>query len=394
MAPVLLLLQFLLFSVIAQADFESDNYLAGRLSGKSNQAVKPKVDLTLQHFSYAGPMAVMQLVNDWKGELKSGKDAISFIQAELSTTYNSFTIGYIQRKSHQFSLGNDLAKGFYYYNNEVKLDDKMQINAKMESKVYSGEGLKIAHKFDFSYLDHRFSVTPSIVNLRLDEIIWGGFDGNLFYSSPEDEDWGGTIELDYGYTDDSIARRPLNGESLGWLHGLDLDFVWNTPWLNAKYSGVNVFSRIYWDNMPKTTATISTESAFYLSGTEYFENSVLTPPALHYIEASTPLSFADSALKAFLVPELYSISQNMHLFSSAQITPIRSFYYHGFQYLTTPGTWGSASPIKLGLQHDFSSRTTKLSLQHEYVSMEFASQTVDVSKSQQVVLKFGAHIKF
>lgn len=394
MTPVLLLLQFLLFSVTSQAGLESSEYLINRVSDDSNQAISPKVDLTFQHFSYAGPMAVMQLANDWKGKLKSGKDAISFIQAELSTTYNNFTIGYVQRKSHQFSLGNDLAKGFYYYNNEIRLGDKMQINAKMESKVYAGAGLRIAHKSNFSYLNHQFSVTPSIVTLRLDEIIWGGFDGNLFYSSPDEGDWGGTIHLDYGYTEDSIARRPLKGEYLGWLYGLDLDLAWSNSWIEAKYSGINVFGRIYWDEMPKTTATISTESAFYLIGPEYFEDSVLNPPTLHYLEASTPLSFADTALKAFLVPELYSISQNMRLFSSAQITPIRSFYYHGFQYRTEPGVLGSDVPIKLGVQHDFSSRTTKLSLQHEYVSMEFASQTMDVSKSQQLVLSLGVHVQF
>lgn len=362
-------------------------------------------------------MAVMQLANDWNGKLKSGKDAISFIQSEISARYKNFTLGYLVRKSHQFKIGNDLARGFYYYNNDITLAEQMQINAKMQSKVYAGKGLRLAHTFHLPYMDthHRtdtrlhgrlhgqppydyedshLKITPSIVVLRLDEITWGGFDGDLYYSSPKDDDWGGEIDLDYGYTKDHIARRPLEGEHLGWLYALDLDIDWVSPWFDAKYSGINVFSRIDWKDMPRTTAKISTESAFYLIGPEYFDDVVLNAPALHYLEASAPLTFADSALKAFLVPDLYAISQNMHLFSSAQITPIRSFYYHGFQYRTKPGAWGSESPIKLGLQHDFSSRTTKISMQHEYVSMEFASQTMDVSKSQQVVLKLGLHVGF
>ena len=363
-------------------------------------------------------MAVMQLTNDWNGKLKSGKDAISFIQTEISANYNSFTLGYLERKSHQFSIGNDLAKGFYYYNNDIELANKLQINAKMKSKAYAGKGLRLAHTLPLpymdthhnhnspsymdshpklhtsSYMDSHLKITPSIVVLRLDEITWGGLDGDLYYSSPKEDDWGGEIDLDYGYTKDHIARRPLEGEHLGWLYALDLDIDWVSPWFDVKYSGINVFSRIDWKDMPKTTAKISTESAFYLIGPEYFEDSVLNAPALHYLEASTPLSFADSALKAFLVPDLYAISQNMHLFSSTQITPIRSFYYHGFQYRTKPGVWGSESPIKLGLQHDFSTRTTKLSMQHDSVSMEFASQTMDVSESQQVVLKLDLHVSF
>ena len=392
---------------------------------KTDHTLDYTLDYTLEHFSYAGPMAVMQLANDWNGKLKSGKDAISFIQSEISARYKNFTLGYLVRKSHQFKIGSDLARGFYYYNNDITLAEQMQINAKMQSKVYAGKGLRLTHTFHLPYLDthHRtdtrlhgqppynyvdthlkitpgnyvdthLKITPGIVVLRLDEIIWGGFDGSLFYSSPDEDDWGGTIDLDYGYTKDFIARRPLEGEHLGWLYGLDLDVEWSSPWLEARYSGINVFSRIYWKGMPRTTAKISTESAFYLIGPEYFDDAVLNAPALHYLEASTPLTFADSALKVFLVPDLYAISQNMHLFSSAQITPIRSFYYHGFQYRTKPGVWGSESPIKLGLQHDFSTRTTKLSMQHEYVSMEFASQTMDVSESQQVVLKLGLHVSF
>ena len=361
---------------------------------KTDHTLDYTLDYTLEHFSYAGPMAVMQLANDWNGKLKSGKDAISFIQSEISARYKNFTLGYLVRKSHQFKIGNDLARGFYYYNNDITLAEQMQINAKMQSKVYAGKGLRLAHTLHPSYMDTHLKITPSIVALRLDEIIWGGFDGSLFYSSPDEDDWGGTIDLDYGYTKDFIARRPLQDEHLGWLYGLDLDVEWSSPWLEARYSGTNVFSRIYWKGMPRTTAKISTESAFYLIGPEYFDDVILNAPALHYLEASAPLTFADSALKVFLVPDLYAISQNMHLFSSAQITPIRSFYYHGFQYRTKPGVWGSESPIKLGLQHDFSTRTTKLSMQHEYVSMEFASQTMDVSKSQQVVLKLGLHVGF
>lgn len=420
---LLLLVHLLLFSLTAQAETESPEHLTGQqyLTGhptehstQSKQTTNPKVDFTFQHFSYAGPMAVMQLANDWNGKLKNGKDAISFIQTEISASYNNFTLGYLERKSHQFKIGNDLARGFYYYNNDITLAEQMQINAKMQSKVYAGKGLRLAHTLPLpymdthnnhnspsyldshlnAYVDSHLKITPSIVVLRLDEITWGGFDGNLYYSSPKDDDWGGEIDLDYGYTKDHIARRPLEGEHLGWLYALDLDVDWASPWFDAKYIGMNVFSRIDWKEMPKTTAKISTESAFYLIGPEYFEDSVLNAPALHYLEASTPLSFADSALKAFLVPQLYSISQNMRLFSSAQITPIRSFYYHGFQYRTEAGIFGSGSPIRLGLQHDFSTRTTKLSLQHEYVSMEFASQTMDVSESQQVVLKLGLHVSF
>ena len=356
---------------------------SGTIDNSSNESMEVKFQA--DHFSYAGPMAVLALAGDWRGKFKNGKDVISFFETELSVRTNNVVLGYLRRVSHQFEIGNDLARGFYYYNNAIELDERMEINATMDGKVYSGSGLRLGYSFE-NFLGFGFenylSVTPSIVALRLDNIIWGDFEGNLFYSNTDD--WGGTIDLDYSYTKDYVVRRPLSGEYLGRLYGLDLNVDWNSPWLEASYKGINVFSKIYWDGVPTTTAQFSTETAFLLYGYEYFDDVILDAPALHYLEASTPLSFINSAL----------ISQHLRLFSSAQITPIRSFYYHGFQYRTEPGVLGSDVPIKLGVQHDFSSRTTKLSLQHEYVSMEFASQTMDVSKSQQLVLSLGVHVQF
>lgn len=344
-----------------------------------------EVKFQANHFSYAGPMAVLEIANDWSGKFENGKDVISFFETELSVRTNNVVLGYLRRVSHQFEIGNDLARGFYYYNNAIKLDERMEINATMDGKVYSGSGLRLGYSFEnllgFGF-ENYLSVTPSIVALRLDNIIWGDFEGSLFYSNTDD--WGGTIDLDYSYTKDYVVRRPLSGEYLGRLYGLDLNVDWDSPWLEASYKGINVFSKIYWDGLPTTTAQFSTETAFLLFGYEYYEDVILDAPALHYLEASVPLSFVNTAF----------ISKKIRLFSSAQITPIRSFYYHGFQYRTEPGVLGSDVPIKLGLQHDFSSRTTKLSLQHEYVSMELASQTMNISNSHQLVLSLGVHVQF
>jgi len=338
---------------------------------------KTETKFTLEHFSYAGPMAVLQLANDWHGDLKKQNDAVSFIQGEFSFAHKGFQIGIVRRMYHQFEIDNDLARGFYYYNNKIELDQRMQINANMTSRVYSGSGLRIGYEFDDSFgafFEH-LKITPSIVALRLDDIIWGGFDGDLYYSSTDD--WGGTIDLNYGYTKDHIARRKLPGDYLGWLYGLDLGIDWQSPWLDLKYEGINVLSRIYWDGMPRTTAQISTETAFYLLGHEYFEDVILNAPALHYLEAAAPFSIFSSATSNF---------NSIYWFSSAQVTPIKSFYYHGLQIRT--------AEIKLGIQYDFDSNTSKISLEHANAVMEFASQTLDVSRSQQIVMKLGLRYLF
>lgn len=354
------------------------------LSALSSFSVKAEdeVGYSLDHFSYAGPMAVLQLANDWRGDIKQGSDAVSFVQNEISVKRNNFTLGLLARNYHQFHIGNDLARGFYYYNNEISLDEELRIDASMRAKAYSGTGLRLGYDFLFSPIaETSLSFTPSLTALRLDNITWGKFEGELFYS--DTDNWGGTIDLDYGYTTDHIARRSLQGESLGQLYGFDLETEFKSPWIDVSYQGINLFSRIYWDGLPKTKAQVSTETAFLLFGYEYYDDVILHAPALHYVQASGPLS---------IIPIISTPSFDW--LTSARITPVKSFYYHGFQYRSSLNIFDSAQDVKFGLQHDFSTRTTRLSFDIPNIKAVLASQALDLSRSQQLVVKFTFHYSF
>ena len=371
LASFLILISFSLsfsISVIADAGANSDLI-----------EDEDSIQYSFDHFSYAGPMAVMQLANDWNGDIKQGDDAVSFIQSEVSAKTNHFLLGFLTRYYHQFSIGNDLARGFYYYNNDISLDEELRIDAAMQARVYSGTGLRLGYEFLINpFSQARLSVIPSFVALRLDDIIWGGLEGELFYSNTHS--WGGTIDLDYGYTEDHVVRRPLEGEYIGQLYGLDLDLNWQGPWLSFDYQGVNLFSRIYWDGLPQTTAQVSTETAFFLFGYEYFDNVILHAPALHYAQASGPFPIAPNS--------------KLHWLSSARVTAVKSFYYHGLQYRSELEVFDRMQVFKLGFQYDFSSSTSRLSVEHSNITAVLASQTFDLSKSQQLVAKFTFHYTF
>ena len=113
----------LFFNIFFLSSLLTHSFIAYAGDDYSNKNVEIK--LQTNHFSYAGPMAVLQLANDWNGDFKRGKDAISFFETELSVRANNVVLGYLRRVSHQFEVGNDLARGFYYYNNDIELDERM-----------------------------------------------------------------------------------------------------------------------------------------------------------------------------------------------------------------------------------------------------------------------------
>lgn len=330
-------------------------------------------------------MPVFQIANDWHGDLKSDDDAISFIQNEISVNFNHFIISALTQTYHSFLIDDTLASGFYYYNNDITLDDELRINATLDAKTYSGEGIRLGYEFTSSAItpnllpsNINIALTPSLVALRLDDITWGDLEGELFYTSRDD--WGGTIDVDYGYTEDHIARRPLTENHAGQLYSLDLEADIDTPWVDFDYKGVNIYGQIHWDDLPKTRAQISTETAFLLFGYEYYEDVILNPPALHFLQVAIPIDIIEI--------------KHIYWKTNARFTPIKDFYYHGLEWREDIRWFGAIEVFKAGLQYDLSNKTPKLSVELSNFSLVFASQTIDVSESQSLLAKFEFGVSF
>lgn len=339
-----------------------------------------KVSYSLDHFSYAGPMAVLQLANDWHGDMKPGKDAVSFLENKVQVSTGNAQFSILSRTYHEFLISNDLARGFYYYNNNIELDEELRIQSTLQAKSYSGEGIQLGYQFNFALSkDHSLTWTPTLTALRLTDIIWGDLEGELFYSNTQD--WGGTLDLDYHYTKDHVVRRPLNGDYIGQLYGLDLEVAYQSKLFSAYYQGINVASRIYWDGLPTTTAQISTQTAFLLFGYEYYDDVVLTAPAFHYGRVEMALGGRLS-------------SSGISFRSDGYFTAIREFYFHGIEWENTVNWFAEAEVVKYSIQFDPTHSSSKISFNHTIFSTTLASQTLDISRSRQLIANFAFNYTF
>jgi hypothetical protein len=376
--------------------------LLSLLSITALSAYANDIKYSFELISYAGPMPILQLANDWHGDIKSGRDAIFFLENKIQTTTqlgatsnktpttsaqqdgynqeNSIIFSILSRTYHEFLIGNDLARGFYYDSNDIALDNELRIDASMHAKSYSGEGIQLGYEFNFSpFNGHSFIWTPTLTALRLTDVIWGSFEGQLFYSNTDD--WGGTIDLDYLYSEDHVARRPLEGKYIGQLYGLDFDISYQSKYFSAHYKGINVMSRIYWDGVPATTAQISTETAFFLLGYEYFDDVILDAPALHHSRIALPLN-----------EDIYG--HGVSLRTDGYFTAIREFHFQGIEWKKTVDWFSEPEDIIYSIQYDFAHSSSKVSFEHPNFSATFASQTLDVSKSQQLIINLSLGCEF
>jgi len=324
------------------------------------------------HFSYSGAMAVFGLANDWRGTFRSGKDGILDQRFVFSALYNDIEIGYSHILYHQYEFPNDLARGFYYYNNNVKLDSPFTIDTYLKAQSYSGRGLTLAYPFQFSLSllaeNLNFSFKPRLNWFHLDYLVWGEFNGELTYL--DNKNWGGTIDLDYRYSKDFVLRRPLENDPSGELYSFDLEF--KTQWSSGEfnYSGRNLYALIDWPKVPHSFGRVTTEGPLALYAREGFDKDFsANPPALHYAE---------------LKQNLYS--DQWQLLMDARHTSIRDFYRLGFRYL--------GDNVSFSVRQDVQHNSVELALSYQGNSLWLQSQTWDVSQSQQLTAGYSFSYSF
>lgn len=242
------------------------------------------VEVRSNNFAWSGPMAVLPLLDNWNGSMEDGDDGFFWQQHEIGFQHASgVSLTQVSREHAEYLMPNRLALGFYYEANEIALEDAYDVqDVRLEARHYQGEGINLGYLFDVG----QWRLQPSFTWLRLFELYWGTLDGDLYYLNANE--WGGTVDLSYGYTEDKVVRRELDERSYGDLYALDLRLDYQSDDFDLHYQGYNLLGRIVWDGLPYTDARLSTTGEFALFGREYFEDSRLTPSRVHNLEIRKP----------------------------------------------------------------------------------------------------------
>jgi len=332
--------------------------------------------LTSQQFAYSGAMAPFQLANDWHGTIKKGKDGFFYQRNSASVAVLNILekidieIGTTRIQHHEYQFPNDLARGFYYYNNDIELDNALVINTYLKAQMYSGSGYFAAINYQQQYHHYLLKIIPRFNQITIDNFIWGELKGNLFYQSQES--WGGTIDIDYGYTEDHVAKRPLSKKYKGDMTSFDLSLKAIYPQGEAQYTGINLWNDIDYPDLPQSNGQISTNKALLIYIKEFNGNRKYRANAIHELTLSHKVN----------------IINNHNIYAAANINSnhLKIFYHFGFGY-----HWPT---IKFYSLFDIKEKAIFLSAKHKYFQFDFGSQTFDVSKSQIVKLNLSLNYSF
>lgn len=236
------------------------------------------VSFEYEGIAHTGPMAIDAVVNDWDGKIIKEDDGFLWQQSSANLFFGPWRVSYLNRFHAEYRFPYQLAEGFYYATNDITPDNEYSRYSRIEARDYRGKGWEVSHAFE---LTPQLTLTPKISWLLLDRILWGSVEGDVRYGSPDD--WGGRLDIDYGYTEDKILRRTLEQEHYGDLYALGLEASFRKGRYTAYYRGENLLGVIDWQGIPYTDARLDTEGNYLLDGYEYYDTVNLTPSAIHWL---------------------------------------------------------------------------------------------------------------
>lgn len=316
---------------------------------------------------YTGPMALLELANNWKGDLQTGDDGVLFHQQEFGLTLNNVSVSYIKRLHAEYQMPYEVAEVFYAFQHDLELSQPLTTNADLKVQDYRGEGFKLQYDFEFDSL----TIAPHISWLELDTITWGSWRGDFSYQNRQQ--WDLNLAVDYYYTEDKLIRRnksptrPLN-PGTGNLLSLGTEIHWQWHDYKLHYQGENLLARIVWKSLPTTEAKVSTDGAFFIIGYEFDENKQLTPAAHQRLRHSYRLS------------SLWGVAANSWL------NTLRSTHSLGAQFYQPS--------YQLQLLRQTDANVWTLGLQHKHIQLELQSGHWNVSHSRWLSLSVAAQLNF
>lgn len=312
------------------------------------------VSYSYEGIARSGPMAIGAVLNDWKGKFYKEDDGFLWQQILSSVRIENTQVSYVDRRHAEYRFPHQLAKGFYYATNDISLPSVYKQKATVKAQDYRGYGWQLDHSFSTS---KNLTITPTITWLKVNRSTWGRIKGDVFYQNPDEQ--GGRLEVDYGYTEDKVLKRPLAQNYYGDLYALGLALEWQKGVYDVYYRGENLLAELHWQNLPYTDAIVDTSARFLLDGFEFHKKKRERPRDIHWLNQS------------------YQISPNWTLIVNSMLTSLFITHDIGARWHL------SHTDIDLSYNPFWKSVTTAVS--HKNIGIRLTSDNINIGESRTLV---------
>ena len=273
----------------------------------------------LESYSYSEPTAIKAVSGDWDERLYPGDLAFSSSRIETGVEWEEWRAGVFRQYDYFYQFNSETAALKYLTENELDLvvGTNYDIFLMANSLVTNGLGLTRIQTISNTTI----ALTLSYLNAR--NITLGSMIGNADVTAINDTDL--NFNVDYLYSEDKLFSRQVESPS-GEGYGVDLNVDWHSANWNLSLEISDLFSRIYWNDVPRTIAVGSNDTevvdasgfvSFNPSITGIETNQDFTQELLRKIHFTSEYVWGDTLLlidvRDFEIKRFYSVGAGLNI---------------------------------------------------------------------------------
>ena len=234
--------------------------------------------MRVNSFAFSESMPVAQLVDQLKGPPPNRGDiAFTYNKAELGVGLKNLELSFFQRYDYYIEFSPDTMNLWYGVENLKDIYKNRVFDIFLRANHQRSSGVTLAYTYRF---DQSLQVKLAASYLHSDRLVDGLLTGRILKS---DGDYAGDIYVDYNYTEDVLFDRKVDTVT-GDGYALDIFLDWDpSDQLTINLSLEDVISKIFWIEVPATTAKLSSDRVVFnddgtitskpnLSGNQGFRN--------------------------------------------------------------------------------------------------------------------------
>ncbi|NNN45468.1 MULTISPECIES: hypothetical protein [Vibrio] len=210
-----------------------------------------------QAFGYSQDNAIYPLVKGKKMAYTPAKHALTFNQAELGVRYQHLSVSLLSRYEWYLRFSPDTMRlyGESVNRQDMQTGKRYDVDLRVEHLI--SQGIKLAWTSDVSqpWIWHL-----SASYLQASEMMSGRLHGHA--GDTGQGEYTGLLQLDYTYTEDALLKRKVDAPSSYFGYTTDVGVSWQFyDYGFASLLVQDIYSAIYWQDMPYTSATANTATA-------------------------------------------------------------------------------------------------------------------------------------
>jgi hypothetical protein len=214
----------------------------------------------------AVPLSTIFLNNGWGGPFhpKDMNNLDLFWNTDAGATYKTWRIAAFYRGELYLKANNDTVEFLRTIQLKQNLPTGRTFNIDLNARGFTATGLEASKGFDLASIGFPKGLTLGVTARYLKGYMvqQGSLTGTATPTSATTYDF--NLALNYMYDHDFIYKRPdtVSGTGDGYSFDLGLNYVIN-PDISAELVLRDIFGRIYWNNIPYTDATATSQTQFF-----------------------------------------------------------------------------------------------------------------------------------